>query len=77
MKVGALRDNIYQILKNSSGDLDSIRQTLSNLSDVDLFVWLGEQDNSLRYHLALELDIPLQHLNHTCTTLKQIHHLLG
>ena len=53
------------------------KEVISQLSDMDLFIWLGEQDNSLRYQLALELDIPLQHLDHTCSTLKQIHHLLS
>ena len=38
----------------------------------ELLIWLGQQDDSLRYHLALELDIPLQHLNTTCETVAKL-----
>ena len=44
---------------------------------IELSLWLTKQDPSLRYYIALELDIPLQHLDHTCSTLKQIYHQHG
>jgi len=75
MNTDTLKDKIYQITTSIGGDLNSTKQCLVNLNDTDLFIWLGEQDNSVRYHLALELDIPLQHLDNTCKTLKQIHDL--
>lgn len=74
MKVDALKDKIYQVLSSDDVDLESTKQILSPLNEIELFIWLNEQDNSLRYHLALELDIPLQHLENTCKTLKQIRH---
>lgn len=75
MNTEALKNKICQYASGSGEDLESVKQTISSLSDTGLFIWLGEQDNSIRYHLALELDIPLQHLDNTCKTLKQIHDL--
>ena len=72
MNVEALKDKIYQVLYSDDVDLESTKQILSPLNEIEIFIWLNEQDNSLRYHLALELDIPLQHLENTCKTLKQI-----
>lgn len=72
MNIDALKDKICRINTGSDHDPVSTKQILSPLNEIELFIWLGEQDNSLRYHLALELDIPLQHIEHTCSTLKQI-----
>ena len=41
----------------------------------EMFLWLDKQDPSLRHYLALEMDIPLQHLNHSCMTMKHINNL--
>ena len=75
MNTDALKDKIYQIITAIGGDLDSTKQSIINLNDLDLLIWLSEQDSALNYQLALELDIPLQHLEHTCKTLKHIHDL--
>ena len=72
MNSDALRNKIYQTVTGTGGNLESTKQAIASLSDTDLFIWLSEQDNSIRYHLALELDIPLQHLDNTCSTLEQI-----
>ena len=77
MNTDSLKDKIEQIVASKNGDLESTQQKLSSLNDIELFIWLNEQDNSLRYHLALELDVRLQHLDHTCSTLKHIQNLLG
>ena len=61
-------------LKSSIANLlatDEKSQVIENIQSLDLanlLTWLGQQDNSLRYNLALELDIPLQQLNTTCKT---------
>jgi hypothetical protein len=72
MQSEALKDKIYSILNSTKGDAESARQTIECFTESELFIWLGEQDNSVLYHLALDLDIPLQHLNNTCKTMKQI-----
>ena len=68
-----LKTKILETITNDSRI--QIEQEIEGLDTVELLIWLGEQDDSIRYHLALELDIPLQHLAHTCSTLKQIHNL--
>lgn len=75
MNTAVLKDKICQLATAIGMDLNSTTQSLASLGTIDLFIWLSEQDNSLRYHLALELDIPLQQLEHTCSTLKQIDRL--
>ena len=51
---------------------NQLADSLNSLDLTDLLIWLGQQDNSLRYHLALELDIPLAHLNATCETVTRL-----
>lgn len=75
MNTDTLKEKITRLVTGTGKDLETTKQTLASLSETELFIWLGEQDNSIRYHLALELDIPLQHLEHTCSTLKLINHL--
>ncbi len=65
MKMTKIKERIEKLSPQSM-------EIIAPLSDTDLFIWLGQQDHSLRYHLALDLDIPLQHLEHTCMTLKHI-----
>lgn len=72
MNLETLKDKICQINSGSDHDSDSTKQILSSLSEIELFIWLGKQEGSLCYQLALELDIPLQHLNLTCSTLKKL-----
>lgn len=75
MNTDTLKEKITRLVTGTGKDLETTKQTLASLSETELFIWLGEQDSSLLYQLALELDIPLQHLEHTCKTLKQIHGL--
>ena len=49
-----------------------VAERIQSLDLTGLLIWLGQQDNSLRYHLALELDIPLAHLNATCETVTKL-----
>ena len=49
-----------------------VAERIQSLDLTGLLIWLGQQDNSLRYHLALELDIPLDHLNATCETVTKL-----
>ncbi|MCG8382922.1 MAG: hypothetical protein MJA28_12025 [Gammaproteobacteria bacterium] len=46
--------------------------TLHSFDLSKLLGWLGQRDDSLRYYLALELDIPLAHLNATCETVTRL-----
>lgn len=71
---GTLHDSIYQILaaRRDKEEAKIARQEIDGMNLAELMVWLGEQDNSVRYHLALDLDIPLQHLEHTCETMKRV-----
>lgn len=57
-----------------AGVKDRINKEIESMDAIELSLWLTKQDPSLRYYIALELDIPLQHLDHTCSTLKQIYH---
>lgn len=75
MNSDALKERILRIANRDGMDLDAIKQSISELDAIELFIWLSNQDNSLRYHIALELDIPLQHLEHTCSTIKIIDQL--
>jgi len=49
-----------------------LAESLNSLDLTDVLIWLGQQDDSLRYFLALELDIPLAHLNATCETVTRL-----
>lgn len=49
-----------------------ITTDIETMDIAELFLWLAKQDPSLRHYLALELDIPLQHLTNTCMTMKHL-----
>lgn len=65
-------DKICQIMESVNRNAEAARQEIESLERSDLFAWLSCQDHSIRYHLALDLDIPLQHLNHTCQTMRRL-----
>lgn len=58
-----------------AGVKDKVESEIISMEAVEIFYWLAKQDPSLCYYIALELDIPLQHLDNTCQTLKHIHDL--
>ena len=71
---GALLSRIYPLYASLFGQ-EKAKQECQHLSDLslsELLVWLANQSDSLRYQLALDLDIPLQHLNTTCDTVKKL-----
>ena len=68
-----LRNTIINIVP--AGVKDKVNGEIGSMDAVELFFWLTKQDPSLRYYIALALDIPLQHFDHACSTVKQIHHL--
>jgi len=70
-----LRNVITRIVP--AGVKDRINKEIESMDAIELSLWLTKQDPSLRYYIALELDIPLQHLDHTCSTLKQIYYQHG
>lgn len=69
---GKLKNTIMGIVP--AGVKDKVSGEIESMDTVELFLWLTKQDPSLLYYISLALDIPLQHFDHTCSTLKQIHH---
>lgn len=78
--MNVINETIFKTLRNTiigivpAGVKEKVNGEIASMDAIELSLWLTKQDPSLRYYIALELDIPLQHLDHTCSTLKQIYH---